>query len=774
MHMDTMASDLRDDSDSESRLRSRRAQALVAALRRIMRAGANPDDSLMELVALIAGHFSAEVCSLYMLADDGTLVLTATRGLRPEAIGRTRFPIGQGLVGTVAERCAPLVLEAAQDHERFVYRPETGEELFQSFMGVPLVRNHTARGVLVVQNESRRHYYAEDVEACETVAIVLVELLQRTRQVTIAGPGTAADSPSHLTGTALHVGLAIGQAFHHRRDVAIARLRAEDPTAERARLDQAIEQVIAQIHQAGAASGLEADSEILELLDVQAMIARDKGWRNKMAAAIERGLSAEAAVKSVQNALGERLSSIESGPLHDRWADIEDISTRLLQVLTGAATATDPSEIPEDAVLVARRLGPADLLKYPLERLKGLVVAEATPSGHLAIVARSLNIPALGRIPSALGRVADRDRLVVDAEHGQLFIRPPRAVVEQVGRSLERRRVRPEATASGSPGPTVSRDGQTVMVDANIGLLVDLEQVKQQGARGVGLFRTEVAFMIRDRFPTVEEQTRLYHRVLDSLPNQPVVFRTLDIGSDKSLPYFHETGAEDNPAMGWRAVRISLDRPDLLRDQVRALLGAAVGRELKVMFPMIGSVAEFAAARQLAEDERSRWCAAGGGAPTALRIGAMLETPALLWQLESLFAQADFVSIGSNDLFQFLFAADRTNPRTSGRFDYSAPWIIPLLRSIVAAAERAGKPLSLCGDMAGESLGALILLACGFRTLSMAPHRVAAIKDLVRAVSIEDLQARVARVDPADEPALRQLVLAYVAELGLDLESAEG
>lgn len=745
---------------------------LFRDLRRVLKAGGEDlQQSLQAIVALLAGHFRSDVCSLYQLDPaGGALLLRASKGLRPEAVGRTALALGEGLVGTVAETRRLLALENAQADERFVFRPETGEEIYRSFLGIPLIRAQTLLGVLVVQHCEPRRYGDEEIEDCETVAQFLSEMLHRVSAATPARGDAGPRSTLRLSAAPLSPGLAVGKAALYLKEIVIRRWQAEDPAAELVRLEVALRELEgaleALLHLPEAAD----DPEMRELLEADLMLARDQGWREKIAAAIARGLSAEAAIQRVREDLRARMKAVSNDYIRERLLDLDELSHRLLAKLTGQDMGGFAGALPPDSILVCRSLGTPELLQLDRENLAGLVVVDATPSSHLAIVANSLRIPTLGQVPGALTELGDADPVILDAVNGQLIARPADSIVTQYRAHITARLNRESRARVRSRGPCRSRDGVPVQVMANAGLLLDLEEIVRSDADGIGLYRTEMAFLIRDRFPSVEEQARLYRRIFERMGDKPVVFRSLDVGSDKKLPYFESHQKEANPALGWRAIRIGLDHPDLLRDQLGALLAAADGRALRVMFPMVSEVEEFEAARRLLDGLLEDHLTRGGTAPERLEAGVMIEVPALLWDLERLLAQADFASVGTNDLFQFLSAADRNNPRTDGRFELLKPANLRLLTAIAATARRLGKPVSVCGELAATPLGAVALAGCGFRALSVSPAHVAQTKATICALDLEVVRARIQALSQRPGGSLRDEIADLAREFEAELD----
>ncbi|NQV83635.1 MAG: phosphoenolpyruvate--protein phosphotransferase [Rhodospirillales bacterium] len=759
------------DADIENTKQSGDLRDLLKELRAIMRAdGGDMQQHLQAIVALISEHLRAEVCSLYQIDDsDGSFVLKATKGLRMEAVGRTRLRPGEGLVGTVAESRQPLALENAQADERFAFRPETGEEIYQSFLGVPLVRVQTLHGVLVLQHRQRRNYTEEEIEDCETIAQFLSEMLNRGPVEAIAQPDADLDGSHWISAVALSPGLAIGNVVLYLKDILIHRWQAADSGPELVRLEDALQNLQSKLELLLLLPDTVADPEKLEILQTDLMLVRDKGWRQKIVDAIGQGLTVEAAVQSVRENLKERMQAISNAYIRERLQDIDELSYRLLAELTNQNPSSLNDGLPPSSILVCRSLGLPELLHLDRENLAGLVVTDATSSSHLAIIARSLKIPALGQAPEALAKLQDGDRIVVDAINGQLIIRPSDSVVAEFETHIVARQKRDSQARSLSGMPCRSRDGIVMRLLANAGLLLDLDEIVPLETDGIGLYRTEMAFLIRDHFPSVKEQAQLYRRIYDRMGDKPVVFRTLDIGSDKELPYFDDHRNEANPALGWRAIRIALDQPDLLRDQLRALLTAAEGRALQVMFPMITEVEEFEAARALLFDLLKDHQDQGGLAPTRLEAGVMIEVPALLWDLDRLLGRVDFASVGTNDLFQFLTAADRNNARTNDRFDVLKPGNLRMLSMIAETASRLDTPVSVCGEMCGSPLGLLALVGCGFRAFSMSAVHIAHIKAVIGSLDVGIVEERIQALSCLQVGSVRKEIEILAQDLGVEI-----
>jgi phosphotransferase system enzyme I (PtsP) len=449
--------------------------------------------------------------------------------------------------------------------------------------------------------------------------------------------------------------------------------------------------------------------------------------------------------------------------LRERLMDLDDLHHRLIQHLTGEVGRR---ELPEDAILIARNMGPAELLDYDRSRLRALVLEEGSATAHVAIIAHALDLPTVARVTEIRAQASPGDRLVVDGTHGVVYVRPGEEVVDAVSSLVEATRAAEVRHAGLRDMPAVSRDGVRISLNLNAGLLVDLAQLDRTGADGIGLYRTEIGFMVRPRYPTVAEQAQMYSQVLAIAGDRPVVFRTLDIGGDKRLPYltFEE---DENPAMGWRAIRMTLDRPSLLRQQLRALLAAAAGRPLALMFPMIAEVAELVDAREALALELDRLSRSGRPPPATLRVGAMVEVPALLHQLPALLPRVDFLSVGSNDLLQFLFAADRGSPRLAGRYDPLSPPALAALSGLLAGAAAAGVPITVCGEMAGRPLEAMALVGLGYTSLSMSAGSLPAVKAMVRSLDVGSVSSYLRRLTTAPDRSVREKLRAFAADHGV-------
>jgi phosphotransferase system, enzyme I, PtsP len=719
-------------------------RVITRRLREIMAATGDGQSRLDQIVRQISGLMVAEVCSIYLKRQDGSLELFATEGLNPSAVHATRMKRGEGLVGRCAELAIPVNEPDAQNHPAFSYRPETGEEIYHSLLAVPIVRGGTVYGVLVVQNRTLRVYTEDDVEVLQTTAMVVAEQIVSGA---VAGAGAALDIGRSLSaaikGETISEGIALGHIVLHEPRIVVTKLLADDPVVEVQRLEAAVTKLRTNLdemlgHETLAMAGAHRD-----VLEAYRMFANDKGWLRRMREAVKEGLTADAAVERVQNTTRSRMLRQNDPYWRERLRDLDDLSDRLLRVLAGRENAArEHLELPADTILVARTMGPAELLDYDRSRLRGLVIEEASGQSHVGIVARALGLAAVGNAKGLIERVSTGDAAIVDAETGEIHLRPPAEMIAAYADKARFRARRQQQYRSLRDQPAITKDGEAIDLRINAGLLVDMPHLAESGAAGIGLFRTELQFMVSDNFPRLERQTLTYRQILEEAGDKPVVFRALDIGGDKTLPYLRQP-KEDNPAIGWRAIRMSLDRPGLFRTQVRALLRAAGGRTLHLMVPMVSSVAEIDAARLLIAREQALMSVRGGWPPpTEVRVGAMVEVPSVLFELDALMPRIDFASVGSNDLMQFLFAADRGNARVANRYDGLSVPALSALKSIVEAGRRHNKPVTLCGELAGRTLSAMALLGIGYRSISMSPAAIGPVKAMIRSLDCARLTER--------------------------------
>ncbi|WP_029621184.1 phosphoenolpyruvate--protein phosphotransferase [Pseudorhizobium marinum] len=745
-------------------------RVLLRRLRELMAEPLDPQERLDRIVRQIASNMVAEVCSVYVLRSDGVLELYATEGLNPEAVHLSQLKMGQGLVGTIAASAQSLNLSDAQAHPAFRYLPETGEEIYHSFLGVPILRAGRTLGVLVVQNKASRTYREDEVEALETTAMVIAEMIATGELKKITKPGLELDLTRAITiaGDGYNEGIGLGHVVLHEPRVVVTNLLNEDAESEVRRLAEALGSLRISIDDMLSRRDVATEGEHREVLETFRMFAHDQGWVRRMEEVIHNGLTAEAAVEKVQSDTKARMMRLTDPYLRERMHDFDDLANRLLRQLTGYSGRAMGEGLPTDAIIFARAMGAAELLDYPRDHLRGLVLEDGAVTSHVVIVARAMGIPVVGQAAGAVALAENGDTVIIDGDDGQLHLRPMADLVKAYEEKVRLRARRQEQFRALRDVEPLTKDGKRISLMMNAGLMVDLPQLAESGADGIGLFRTELQFMIASTMPKLEEQEAFYRNVIRQAAGRPVTFRALDIGGDKVVSYFrnHE---EENPALGWRAIRLSLDRPGLLRTQLRALLRASADSELKMMLPMVTEVAEIHAVRELLQKEVQHLSKFGHSLPRRLQFGAMLEVPALMWQLDELMAEVDFVSVGSNDLFQFSMAADRGNARVSDRFDMLGKPFLRILRDIVRAAERNQTALTLCGEMAGKPLSAMALLGIGFRAVSMAPTSIGPVKAMLLSLNVDELaqELHAALDDKRSQEPIRTLLTRFAEEHGI-------
>jgi phosphotransferase system enzyme I (PtsP) len=721
------------------------ARTILTRLHEVMASRANAQGKLNQVVGIIGECLDSEVCSIYLLRD-GALELYATRGLKQEAVHVTRLGLGEGLVGTIAEQIETLNLDEAAAHPDFSYRPETGEELFHSFAGVPIIRRERAVGVLCVQHADPRRYADIEIETLQTVAMVLSELITNADLVdtTARIDAAAADqSAQRLNGQKLVDGMGAGVAVFHQPRITIEHTVAEDTEAERHRVYAAFDKMREQIDRMASQADFGVGGEHEEVIETYKMFAYDEGWSRRINEAIDSGLTAEAAIERVQQRTRMRMRQIDDPLLRDRMHDLEDLSNRLIRIVSGQMGTAAQMGLRQDSILIARNLGPAELLEYDRRRLKGVVLEEGSLTAHVIIVARAMGVPVIGRVSDVRASIREGDLLLLDAAAGALHVRPTQAVQDAFDAKLVISQKRRANLASLRDLPAVTKDGVAIELMINAGLREDVAALDLTGARGIGLFRTEFQFLVSATLPSRDRQQRLYRDVLDAAGDRPVIFRTVDIGGDKALPYMNvgDGALEENPAMGWRALRLALEREGLLKVQARALMEAAAGRTLNVMFPMVSEPWEYEAARNLFVGQRAWLAQHNKKLPVAIRYGAMLEVPGLLETLDLMLPYLDFLSVGTNDLTQFLFAADRAHPRLAERYDWLSPIVMRYLARVVRTVSGSKVALGVCGEMGGRPLEAMALLGVGIERLSITPAGVGPVKAMIRSLDLAALRA---------------------------------
>ncbi len=734
---------------------------LLRQIRDVMAQAFSAQERLDQVTGLVATGLSSEVCSVYLLRAGDILELFASKGLNASSVHSTRLSVGQGLVGEIAASAAPLSLADASAHPKFVYRPETGEEIYSSFVGVPILQGGKVIGVLVVQGKVAREYTLEQTEVLQTIAMVLSELVISGQLVDVHELKTATGGlmSQQLMGVRLSPGITKAVAVLHQPELVITRYVSSDPAHEKERFEHALRSLQESFDNYIQSSGLTDDDEQFQIIETYLLFTQDRGWISRIHEAMATGLTAEAAVRKVQGELQAKMSQLASPYIKERIQDLEDLSNHLLKVLLGKPIVPDASRLPDSFIVVARTLGPAELLEYDHKRIKGLILEEGSMTSHTAVIARAMDIPALAKVENAISVIQPGDMLILDGEAGSVYVRPNDQVEQMMDQSIQQYAQREAEYAGLHDVAAVTRDDVRISLNINAGLFVDTASVQQVGVDGIGLYRTELPYMTSESFPDVEMQRQLYAAMYEQLPGKRIIFRSFDIGGDKKVPYLH-AGEEENPAMGWRATRIGLERPGILRKQFRALIGAAAGQPLHIMFPFIAQVSEFDAVKRLFDQELKE----AEIPPSEVRVGVMLEIPSLLWQLDDLMPRVDFVSIGSNDLMQFLFACDRGAAHMAGSYDTLSPIMLRLVSQVVEKAQGHKVEVGFCGEMARKPLDALALIGVGVRSLSVSASAIGPLKAMIRSVTLSELTAYLHYLLGSSEPSVRHWLAAYAQD----------
>jgi phosphotransferase system enzyme I (PtsP) len=737
---------------------------LLRHIREVMASSAGAQVRLDQVVTLIARGFGSEVCSVYLKRAGDVLELFASEGLNKQSVHLTRLNIGQGLVGHIAYTAEVINLSSAESHPKFVYRPETGEEIYSAFAGVPILQGGKVIGVLVVQRKQAEYYSADEMEVLQTVAMVLSELavsgqLISSQESLVAQEGLGAQQ---LAGLPLSPGVAKAIAVLHQPQLVITRMVASDPVYEEERFEAAIRTLQESFDRYIQNSGLSAEDEKVQIIETYLLFTQDRGWKSRVSEAIHSGLTAEAAVRRVQEELQVKMSQLASPYIKERITDLENLSDRLVQALLGVEATPKPESLPNEFILVARTIGPAELLEYDHTRLKGLILEEGSTTSHTALIARAMDIPALAKAHRATHIIRAGDNVILDAEGGNVYVRPSDEVEQSMDGYIRQFSEREQNYAALAALPADTKDGVRISLNVNAGLFVDPKKVLQVGVDGIGLYRTELPYMTADDFPSIEAQTKLYREIYGQLPDKRIIFRSFDIGGDKKVPYLQGV-EEENPAMGWRATRIGLERPNILSEQFSALIAAAAGKSLSLMFPFIAQLNEFEATKKLFDTALAQ----AKHTPSEVKVGVMIEIPSILWQLDDLLPKLDFISIGSNDLMQFLFAWDRGTPHLANRYDTLSPVMLRAMAHIVRKAAEYGVEVGFCGDMARRPLEALALMAVGIRSFSVPASAIGPLKAMIRSANLTPVAEVVPYLVETNDTTIRHQLAAYARDHGI-------
>ena len=744
------------------------AMGILRLLRQITEGPDAISVKLDKIISMIVEQMQADAGACYLVVDDNYLELFASYGFNQNIAHKINLRVGEGLVGDVAANRRSLAVEDAWKHPKFSYKPEMGEEKYKSFVGVPITRLGKVIGVLTLQNKKKYEYSVLEIEILETVSMFLSELLASDEIKTLKNQlirERGQSGKERYKGISLSKGYGLGNAIVHRRRQIVTKIFAEDKEKELQKLEFAHTQMNKDLDEKFNATKL-GIGEHVDILDAYRMFAKDKGWYKKIADNVSSGLTAEAAVERAYEDMWKRLSGTNDSYLKERLHDLRDVADRLLGYLSGD-TGKERIES-NDIIVVAQTMGPADLMDYDYKKIRGLIIEDGTPTMHVAIVAKALGIPVIAKIKGIFDEIKTGEQVAIDGNEGYVYLKPGKQIQDKIKARIAEKEEMMARMAALKDLPSTTLDGTKINLYINVGLTFDLDYFATTNCDGVGLYRTEIPFMASEVMPDVEQQMKYYKDLMDKAGDKKVVFRSLDVGSDKLLPYWSNSG-EENPAIGWRSIRITLDRRAILRKQMRAFLRAAAGKELNVMFPMISNLAEFEDAKETLMIELEKEKRRGSDIPSKVNVGLMIEVPSVVFQLDEILKHADFISIGTNDLAQFIFACDRGNPRLTERYDVLSAPFLSMLQEIINKANQHKVYCSVCGEMAGNPIEALALIGLGFRNLSMSGSSLGRVKTMIRSLNIEDIEDYIKILLKSNKRTLRPQLISYAYDHGIEI-----
>ena len=728
-------------------------------------------DALQIIVRRVRDAMGTEVCSVYMREPaTGRYVFRATEGLNPELIGQASLADGEGLVGLVAVREEPLNLENAEQHPDFCLLPGIGEEQYHAFLGVPIIHQREVLGVLVVQQTQQRRFDESDEAFLVTMSAQLAGVIAHAQvtgavqQEALAGAGASAK----ISGVSGAPGIAIGTAVvvSPIADMyAVPQRKAQNRRQEVRAFREALQSVVVDIQAVADNLGSELSPEDHALFDVYLGILDDSTIGAEVVGLIKAGQWAQGALSQVMIEHIRHFERMEHSYLKERAVDVKDLGTRVLAYLQEADK--DERTYPDQTILVGEELTASSLGEIPREKLAGLISVRGSGNSHVAILARAMGVPTvMGAVDLPYTRLQDRE-LVIDGYNGTVHLNPPPQLKRRFQEIVDQDRALSRDLESLRDEPCVTLDGHRMPLWVNTGLMADVTRSLEQGAEGVGLYRTEVPFLLRDRFPSEEEQRQIYRNQLEAFAPKPVTMRTLDIGGDKALPYFPIE--EDNPFLGWRGIRVTLDHPEIFLAQIRAMLKANEGLgNLRIMLPMICNVSEVDEALDLIHRSHRELLQEGvkGELPP---IGVMIEVPAAVYQARVLARRVDFLSVGSNDLTQYLLAVDRNNARVADLYHLMHPAVLQAINDVARASKAEGIPVSLCGELAADPEGAVLLLAMGYDVLSMNATALPKVKKALRNVYLSEARELLDEVMEMDQAgAIHRRLERFLTEHGME------
>jgi phosphotransferase system enzyme I (PtsP) len=706
-------------------------------------------ERLKTIVGVIADETGAISVDVYIKADDVTF---------EHVVGNTdgdfkAVRAGEGVVGKAGADC----------HISFV----KDKKSFQ--LATPIMRWNKSIGVLLLSYKKTHDYNESEIDSLETLCMFVSELLSSEEvssyiKKVIRSRGIV--SKDRLKGTVISSGCGLGNVVVHRRRKAVTKMFSKDKDKELENLTSARQRMNDDLDAKMKQDSLQSADHV-EILDAYRMMANDKGWYNRITNHINSGLTAEAAVEQAYTEMWNRLSGATDTYLKERLHDLRDIADRLRLYLSGEDCNADYSKY-EDIIIVATSMGPADLMDYDYKKIRGLIIEECTPTMHVAIVAKALGVPVISGIYGFFKEVKDGAVVGINGKDGAVFVNPEKSIVEKINKQIEEKKREQQQIEKLKNLKTKTKDSEKVNLYLNIGMDFDVEYIKSTNCDGVGLYRTEIPFMSADKMPDIKKQVECYKKLYDAAGNKKIIFRSLDVGSDKLLPYWNSI-SEENPAIGWRSIRITLDRRAILRKQMRAFIMAASGKELYVMFPMISNLDEFLEARETFmfayECEKRK----GYEMPAKVHLGMMIEVPSVVFQLREILKYCDFISVGTNDLYQFFFACDRGNPRLNGRYDVLSAPFLNMMKKIIKEATAANVMCSVCGEMASNPVEAMALIGLGFRNLSVSSASYGKIKAMIRSLSAKGIEDYLNNILSSSRKTLRPQLKAYADDHAIEI-----
>ena len=720
---------------------------------------------LNKIVKIIADSMNSEVCSIYLINRHNILELYATEGLRSKAVHYSQLNVGQGLVGKIAATAEPIKTSQASKTKGFRYLPETGEEIYNSFLGVPIQRLGKILGVLVIQNLKKREFTEDDVYGLEIVAMVIAEMAELGIFTSSDGSDELSQdkkNPLSINGLVGKEGIVIGNTVLLEPQIKIQNPIADNTKLEKQKLKKSISKLNNQLSEIISKKHFKKKGDFLEILETHKLLIEDRSWIKRMESSIDSGLSAIVAVEKEQTTTKSRIAKVKNFYFKERLNEFYEISNILLKILTNQKTYINLEGIKEP-ILIARNISPLELVSLR-HQLKGIILEDGSVGSHTTIVSRALNIPLLIQTKDIINKISNGDKIILDADQGLVYLRPNKTISELYTSKLKLRNKAKKTFLASKNLEAKTLDNKKIFLMMNAGLMADLPSLDDSGADGVGLYRTELQFLISNKVPKRAEQAEIYCKVLDSAGTNPVFFRTLDIGSDKILPTITPE-IEPNPTLGWRAIRLTLERSGVFKMQVQALIRGAKGRNLNIVIPLVTEINEFLKAKDIILDEINREKKRNRIVPNFIKIGAMLEVPSLVFAPNLFFKSVDFLMVGGNDLKQFFFAADRENEKVRKRYDMLSTSFLSFLKLIIKKSEKYKLPLSYCGEDAGKPIEALVLCSLGFKTLSMQPNCIAPVKSLLRNIKLSEIKQIVEFALEANYETVRNQVVEYLEEI---------